>query len=142
MTTFNLIHPVHQLFFYFFIITAFFCALIIIKKMRTKKQPKLLEKAKFNSTMKGKMVEINNVDTSVFNIWPYVSRLKAAKILSHKIKERELVYKVYRDSTQKFEHILLATEKENNFVALVVDRNKKKLMGYSLLDSNGEYSLN
>ena len=110
--------------------------------MRHQKAPKLLEKEKFNATMIGKMEEITNADSSIFNIWPYVSKLKAAKILSHKIKERELVYKVYRDSTDEFEHILLATEKENNFVALVVDRTKKKMMGYSLLDSNREYSLN
>jgi hypothetical protein len=48
---------------------------------------------------------------------------------------------VYRDSNDDFEHILLATEKENNFVSLIVNRNKKKMMGYSLIDSNGNYSL-
>ena len=79
------------------------------------------------------MKEISSSD-SFFNIWPYVSELKAAKILSKKIKESELVHKVYRNSTEDFEHILLTTEKENHFVKVVVDRNKKKAMGYLFLD--------
>ncbi|MFC6265567.1 MULTISPECIES: hypothetical protein [Flavobacterium] len=80
------------------------------------------------------MTEISISNDSFFNIWPYVSELKAAKILSKKIKESELVHKVYRNSTNDFEHILLATEKENHFVKVVVDKNKKKAIGYLLLD--------
>lgn len=80
------------------------------------------------------MREISVTNDSFFNIWPYVNELKAAKILSKKIKESELVHKVYRNSTEDFEHILLATEKENHFVKVVVDRNKKKPMGYLLLE--------
>jgi hypothetical protein len=33
-----------------------------------------------------------------------------------------------------FEHILLATEKKRKYF-LIVNRNKKKMMGYSLIDS-------
>lgn len=109
--------------------------------MNHKKGPKLLEKEKYSSTMTEKMLEIKNPDTGMFNIWPYVSRLKTAKILSHKVKERELVYKVYRNSTEEFEHVLLSTEKENNFVVIVVDKIKKKIVGYSLLEPHGEYGL-
>lgn len=78
--------------------------------------------------------EISISKDSFFNIWPYVSELKAAKILSKKIKESELVHKVYRNSTEDLEYILLATEKENHFVKVVVDRNKKKPMGYLFLE--------
>ncbi|MEO8237320.1 MAG: hypothetical protein ABI576_04365 [Flavobacterium sp.] len=80
------------------------------------------------------MAEIPVSNDGFFNIWPYVSELKAAKILSNKIKESELIHKVYRNSTEDFEHILLTTEKENHFVEIVVDRNKKKAMGYLFLD--------
>jgi hypothetical protein len=80
------------------------------------------------------MTEISVSNDSVFNIWPYISELKAVKILSNKVKESDLIHKVYRNSTEDFEHILLATEKENHFVKVVVDRNKKKPMGYLLLD--------
>lgn len=141
MTTLNAIHPVHLTVIILFLVTALICVLFIINKMRNKKGPKLLEKEKYTSTMNGKMVEIKSADSSIFNIWPYVSKLKAAKIVSNKIKERELIYKVYRDPNEEFEHILLATEKENNYVALIINRNKKKMIGYSMVDSNENYNL-
>lgn len=87
------------------------------------------------------MEEIATVETTVFNIWPYISKLKANKILSKKIKENELIHKVYRNSTGEFEHILLSTEKENSFVVIVVDRIKKKIIGYSHFDFEGKYDL-
>lgn len=80
------------------------------------------------------MKEISITNDSFFNIWPYVSELKAAKVLSKKIKESELVHKVYRNLTEDREHILLATEKENHFVKVIVDKNKKKALGYFILD--------
>ena len=141
MTIPNQIHPLHLSFILLFVITALFCAFIIIKIISTKKVPKLLDEEKYRSTMMGKMLEITKNDITVFNIWPFVSHLKTAKVLSHKIKERELIYKVYRNSTEDFEHILLTTEKENNFVVIVVDKNKNKTMGYYLLNQAREYDL-
>jgi hypothetical protein len=140
MTIYEELHPLHLYFFILFGITALLCVLFIAIKIKSKKGPKQLEQEKYNATMTNKKEEIMSTDSSVFNIWPYVSKLKSAKIISNKIKENELVYKVYRDTNDDFEHILLATEKENNFVSLVVNINKKKIMGYSLVDSNGNYS--
>ncbi|MBF4492418.1 hypothetical protein IRZ83_06435 [Flavobacterium sp. JLP] len=125
-------HYLRLTFILLFVVTSFLCLYFIIK--RKKKAPKLLSKEKYNSSMTGGMTEISISNDSFFNIWPYVSELKAAKILSKKVKESELVQKVYRNSTDDFEHILLATEKENHFVKIVVDRNKKKPMGYLFLD--------
>ena len=141
MTIFAKLHPVHLSFFIIFAITASLCALIIMLKMSRKKRPKKLEIERYNATMTSKMTEIVTTDGSIFNFWPYVSQLKSAKILSNKIKEKELVYKVYRDANQEFEHIMLATENENNYVSLIVNRNKKKILGYSVVDSQGHYSL-
>jgi hypothetical protein len=133
-------HHIHLYFISLFVITAFLCTLIIIKKTRNKKEPKLLTKEKYNSTM-GKIQEIALSEVIVFNIWPYVDKLKLKKIVSKKIKEQELIHKIYRNSTGEFEHILLSTEKENHFVVILVDRSKKKIMGYYLLDLNGKYGL-
>lgn len=127
-------HYLRLSFILLFVVTSCFCVYFIIKKRRNKKAPKLLSQEKYTSSMNGGMTEISVSNNSFFNIWPYVSELKAAKILSKKIKESELVHKVYRNSTDDFEHILLATEKENHFVKVVVDTNKKKAMGYLLLE--------
>lgn len=127
-------HYLRLSFIVLFVITSCFCIYFIVKKRRNRKVPKLLSTKKYSSSMTEGMTEISVSNDSFFNIWPYVSELKAAKILSKKIKESELVHKVYRNSTEDFEHILLATEKENHFVKIVVDRNKKKAMGYFFLD--------
>lgn len=134
-------HHIHLHFILIFAITAFLCAIVIIKKTRNKKEPKLLTKEKYNATMIGKMEETVPAEVIIFNIWPYVDKLKSKKIVSKKIKEQELIHKIYRNSTGEFEHILLSTEKENHFIVIVIDRNKKKIMGYFLLDLNGEYDL-
>lgn len=127
-------HYLRLTFILLFVITSLFCIYFIIKKRKNRKIPKLLSKEKYDSSMVGGMKEISISNDSFFNIWPYVSELKAAKILSKKIKESELVHKVYRNSTEDFEHILLTTEKENHFVKVVVDKNKKKPLGYLFLD--------
>lgn len=139
--TMTIHHHIHLYFISLFVITAFLCTLVIIKKTINKKGPKLLTKEKYNSTMIGKMEEIAPAQDIVFNIWPYVDRLKLKKIVSKKIKEQELIHKIYRNSTGEFEHILLSTEKENNFVAIVLNKKKKKIIGYFLLDLDGEYDL-
>jgi hypothetical protein len=141
MTIFTKIHPVHLTFFIIFGITASICFLFIVVKMSRKKRPKQLEKERFDATISPVMKEIAATDDAIFNFWPYVSELKLAKILSNKIKENELVYNVYRDANEQFEHILLATENENNYVSLIVNRNKKKIIGYSVVDSHGHYVL-
>ena len=136
----KILHYVHLHFILLFVITAFLCTLVLIQITRNKKKPKLLTQEKYQSTMPGKMSEIKNSDSTIFNIWPYVSQLKTTKIISHKIKERDLIHKVYRDSTEEYEHILLSTEKENNFVVIVADKKKKKIMGY-YPTQQGEYNL-
>lgn len=83
------------------VVTASLCVLAVIIKMKNRKGPKLLEKEKYNSTLTDKMVEVKDTDSNIYNIWPYVSKLKSAKILSNKIKDRDLIYKIYRDSSEK-----------------------------------------
>jgi serine/threonine-protein kinase RIO1 len=127
-------HYLRLSFIFLFVVTSFVCIYFIIKKRRNRKAPKLLSQEKHSSSMSEKMLEIPISNGSLFNIWPYIGELKAAKILSNKIKESELIHKVYRNSTDDFEHVLLATEEENRFVKVVVDRNKKKPMGYLFLE--------
>lgn len=132
----------HLYLFIMFVVTASLCILAVILKMKNKKGPKLLEREKYNSTMTEKMTEVTKTDSNIFNIWPYVSRLKSAKILSKKIKDHDLIYKIYRDSSEKFEHILLSTEDKNNFVTIIVNKKRRKTIGYSFLDANEKYVLN
>lgn len=109
-------------------------------KLKNKKGPKELSKEKFESTIKGKMVDATDELKAMFNIWPFVNNLKRVKIITKKIDENQLVYKAYRDINNEYEHILLNTEKENNYIVIVVDLTKKKAKGYYKLDLKNEYN--
>ncbi len=113
--------------------------IVLYKKMRVKKIPKKLTQEKYNATLIGKMVEIEEPEKNMFNIWPYVNILKRVEILPKKSNERELVYKVYRNLEEKYEHILLTTEKENHYVVIVVNLIKNKIKGYFPLELKNEY---
>lgn len=135
------VHHFHLSLFIMLFVSASLCVLAVILKMKNKKGPKLLEREKYNSTMTEKMFEVKKTDSNIYNIWPYVSKLKSAKVLSKKIKDNDLIYKIYRDPSEKFEHILLSTEDKNNFVSIIVNKKRKKTLGYSFLDSNERYDL-
>lgn len=137
MTTHNLIHTT---FIIMLITTAVLCVIFILKKRNTRKNPKELSKEKFESTLLGEMIDFTNEVKTMFNIWPFVSELKRANLLPKKIDESQLVAKVYRDSDNNFEHILLNTEKENNYIVIIVDLIKKKTKGYYSLDLKNQYN--
>jgi len=133
---------IHIHFLSLYIIAVIVFIIVIYRKLKYKKGPKELTKEKFKSTLTPKMVDVSNQEDNVmFNIWPFVNELKRIKILPKKFDENELVYKVFRDSKDKFEHILLNTDQENQFIAIVVDLTKKKAKGYYQLQSQAEYSL-
>ena len=137
MTIDKLIH-LHFLSLYVTVLIIFLVVLYI--KQKNKKAPKLLSKEKFYSTLTEKMIESSTIDKSMFNIWPFVNELKKAKIVSKKINEKDLVYKVYRNFEENFEHILLTTEKDNHYLVVLVNLNKNKIKGYFPLELTNEYT--
>lgn len=116
-------------------------AIITYKQLKNKSVPKELSKEKYHATMTTTMEDVTDKVKNMFNIWPFVSELKRVKILPNKINENQLVHKVYRDSNNEYEHILLTTEEENNFLVIVVDKTKNKAKGYFKLDLDTEYGL-
>jgi hypothetical protein len=132
----KLIH-IHFISIYVIIVIIFIVA--IYRKLNGKKKPKLLSKEKFEGTLSKKMTDVTSDTLSMFNIWPYVNDLKKAKIVSKKIDESTIVYKVYRNSNEQFEHILLRTEKEHYYVIIVVNVVKKKVKGYYKLQLTNQY---
>jgi hypothetical protein len=132
----KLIH-LHFLSLYVFVLIIFDIAIYI--KLKNKKAPKKLSEEKYKSTLIGKMVDTTK-EKSMFNIWPFVNELKSGRILSKKNDENQLIHKIYRDSNNNFEHILLSTEKENHFVVIVVNLTKNKIKGYFLVDTLKNYS--
>ena len=136
------IHNHFHLHFTFLLVIATVLVLIaIIIKLRSKKAPKELTLEKFKSTRTTNMVEIVDPRKNMFNIWPFVNDLKRFKIVSKRVDESNLVYKVYRDTTETFEHILLATENENQFIVIIVYVPNKKVKGFFSLNLNNNKEL-
>jgi hypothetical protein len=130
---------IHLHFISLYLIGVIIFIVVIYRKLKNKKGPKELSREKFESTIIGKMVQIKDDMKTIYNIWPFVNNLKRVKIITKKIDENQLVFKAYRDTNNKFEHILLTTEKENNFIVIVVDLTKKKVKGYYKLYLKNEY---
>ena len=99
-----------------------------------------LTEIEFKNTFGGGMADITEkeIDEPI-DIWNYVKKLTENQIVSRIVYEKELVEKVYRNDLKTFDHILLPTEKQNVFLTIVVDLEKKKIFGYKILDLNKEY---
>lgn len=130
---------IHLHFLSLYVLVLIIFLIVLYKKMNVKKIPKKLTQEKYNATIIGKMVEVEDSEKSMFNIWPFVNKLKRAQILPKKFNESLLINKIYRDSNNDFEHILLNTEKENHYVVIVANLTKKKIIGYLLVDSLIKY---
>jgi uncharacterized protein Smg (DUF494 family) len=128
---------VHGTFITLYVVSAILVIIVIYKKFKNKKAPKELTREKFNKTLKDKMIEEKDIQNAMFNIWPFVNHLKTSKTITKNLPEKELVYKVYKN--KEYEHILLFTEKENNYIVIVVNTLKMKVKGYYALDLKNEY---
>lgn len=130
---------IHVHFISIYAIAVLVFIIVIYLKLKNKKGPKHLTKEKFEATLSKKMIDVTHDNTKIYNIWPFVNELKKAKILPKKLNEDELIYKVYIDAHEKFEHILLQTAHKNHYVVIVVNLNKKKAKGYYKLESTNQY---
>lgn len=135
-------HLIHSHFIFLLIIPVVSLIYIIVKKVRNQEAPKKITKEKYESTMINKMIDVTDSEKPMFNIWPYINDLKKVRIIPKKIDESNIVHKVYRNTDEHFEHILLNTDKRNKYVVIVANLNKHKVKGYYIVDlPNQEYSL-
>lgn len=101
------------------------------------KELSLLE---YERTMIVGMNDVTETAEPIIDIWPYVEKLVENSIVLPYVFENNLVEQVYRSNDNKYDHILLPTEKQNYFVVLVIDRTEKILTGHYFLDLNKLYS--
>lgn len=101
-----------------------------------------LTEIEFKKTFGNGMTDIteSEIDEPI-DIWNYVKKLTENQIVNRIVYEKELVEKVYRNDLKTFDHILLPTEKQNVFLTIVVDLEKKIIFGHKILDLNKEYGI-
>ena len=108
-------------------------------EMKTKK----LSKKEFSSTFSPIMDDITNKPNAIINIWEYVELLDKSKyFINDYIVKKKLVEKVYRNSVNTYDQILIPTTKTNVFLVIIVSIIDKNIMGHCLLDLNKEYGIN
>lgn len=101
----------------------------------------LLTEKEFKLTFTDKMVDVTQTAEPVVDIWPYVQKLTADKIVDQYTFDNSLVEKVYRNQTSTFDQILLPTPDKNVFIIILVDLVNKKVKGHYRLDLNAEYRI-
>ena len=84
------------------------------------------------------MEDITSHAEAVVDIWPYVEAIPPDELEGHSLDDVECVY---RGGARQLEHILIATEHRNIFLAVVVEPERREILGHYLLDLNQKYSL-
>ena len=101
-----------------------------------------LTEIEFKKSFGNGMTDVTEMEIDEpIDIWDYVEKLTENKIVNRIVYEKELVEKVYQNDLKTFDHILLPTEKQNVFMIIVVDLEKKKVYGHKILDLNKEYGI-
>ena len=95
----------------------------------------------YKSTFDNKMADVTETAEPVVDIWSYVGQLTQNKIVLNYVLDEQLVEKVYRNSDNSFEHVLLPTDNKNIFIIIMVDLRKEQILGHYRLDLDKEYGL-
>jgi hypothetical protein len=84
------------------------------------------------------MRDVTDEATDVIDVGPYVASVPVAELCGHRVREIELVY---RDSKNRYDHVLVATATKNVYLCVVVDLVWQRIHGHHLLDLNEKYGL-
>ncbi len=103
---------------------------------------KELTEKEFKSTFSEKMNDVTGSADAIVDIWEYVELLdKENCFLTRDILENGFVEKVYRNSGNKYDQILIPTVKKNVYLIIIVNIDGQNIYGHYLLDLNKEYGI-
>lgn len=84
------------------------------------------------------MQDITETAERLLNIWPYVEAIPLADLAGFELDD---VAYVYLNLNGSYQHVLIATEDKNVFLAIVIDVKRVKIQGYHLLNLVELYGL-
>ena len=99
-----------------------------------------LSEEAFKATFSPPMKQLSEADAPPVDFWPYFETIPGSDFKGHDCSDG-VVKIVYRDATEKFEHVLVESEDKNIFMVIVLDRENTRVHGHRLLDLNEEYGL-
>jgi hypothetical protein len=97
-----------------------------------------LKPDEFINTMSEEMTDVTETADPVVDITEYVGALAAAGLVLPNTIEEELIEIVYRNEEETFDHILLPTDDEEIFIALVIDLVEERIAGHYRMDLREE----
>ena len=92
----------------------------------------------FILTMSEEMEDVTETAEPVVDISPYVAELIAENLVLPNTLEEELIEIIYRNEEETFDHVLLPTDDEEIFIALVIDLETERIVGHYRMDLNEE----
>lgn len=81
-------------------------------------------------------VEAGDSDFPANEIWEYVTELVGEGVVPAYVLDDEQVEKMYRTSTHTFDHVILATDEENEFIDIIIDLETEEIVGHYKIDVN------
>lgn len=100
--------------------------------------PSAISDGEFARYFSPPMKNVSDSADGVLDIWPYVDQIPATEIGD--LAPHDVEY-VYRDSSDRYEHVLIATCLENRYLIIVLDRDAGTIVGHHFLDLNRLYGL-
>jgi hypothetical protein len=118
----------------------YFCLVYYIFTIQTTPPEMLIELSpeEFIGTMSAEMEDVTETADPVVDISPYVEALIAAGLILPNTLEEELIEIIYRNEEQTYDHVLLPTDHEEIFIAIVIDLDGEQILGHYRMDLNDE----
>ena len=92
----------------------------------------------FISTMSAEMEDVTEWAEPVTDISPYVQALIDENLILSNTLEDELIEIIYRNAEGTYDHVLLPTDQEEIFIAIVIDLVEEEIVGHYKMDLNEE----
>lgn len=96
-----------------------------------------LTKEEFLSCFEAPMVDVGGQEANDVDIWTYVDCVSKPSDISDVFD----VAHVYQDAKGRFDQVLIATNRKNVFLVIVVDLEHRSVFGHRFLDLSYEYGL-
>jgi hypothetical protein len=93
----------------------------------------LLTEAGFKATMGEPMTPIEDQTPLPSDFWPYFDAVETSDLGGYDFGEGQ-IERAYRDPTGRHDHVLLASNENDVFLVVVIDRRAQSVHGHYLLD--------
>ncbi len=101
----------------------------------------LLDKDAFSKVWTEKMVRVGADEAPPFDFWPYVEKIPESDYAGFDCTEGAVCWS-WRTNDGRFEHVLISTKEDKDvFMAVILDRAKREVVGHHLLNLTREYGL-